>query len=191
MANKLELYFRIMKEPTIDLIALSKGNTQAFDCVFLLYYPKVKIFIYSLLDNEEEAEDLAQDTFIKLWTARTQLSQVQNINAYIYQTAKHVLYTFLDKKTNTHTVGIDSVQDTPSLEQVEEIVYSHELESLINRAIDNMPPQRKQIFCMSRKQGISNEEISQRLNISKRTVETHISIALATLRKVTSALMLF
>ena len=157
MANKLELYFRIMKEPTIDLIALSKGNTQAFDCVFLLYYPKVKTFIY----------------------------------AYIYQTAKHVLYTFLDKKTNTHTVGIDSVQDTPSLEQVEEIVYSHELESLINRAIDNMPPQRKQIFCMSRKQGISNEEISQRLNISKRTVETHISIALATLRKVTSALMLF
>ena len=159
--------------------------------MFLLYYPKVKTFIYSLLDNEEEAEDLAQDTFIKLWTARTQLSQVQNINAYIYQTAKHVLYTFLDKKTNTHTVGIDSVQDTPSLEQVEEIVYSHELESLINRAIDNMPPQRKQIFCMSRKQGISNEEISQRLNISKRTVETHISIALATLRKVTSALMLF
>ena len=66
MANKLELYFRIMKEPTIDLIALSKGNTQAFDCVFLLYYPKVKTFIYSLLDNEEEAEDLAQDTFIKL-----------------------------------------------------------------------------------------------------------------------------
>lgn len=187
----MELYFRIMKEPTIDLIALSKGNVQAFDCLFLLYYPRVRTFIYSLLDNEEEAEDLAQDTFIKLWTARTQLSQVQNINAYIYQTAKHVLYTFLDKKINTRTVGIDSVRDTPSLEQVEEIVYSRELESLINRAIDNMPPQRKQIFCMSRKQGISNEEISQRLNISKRTVETHISIALATLRKITSALMLF
>ena len=54
-----------------------------------------------------------------------------------------------------------------------------------------MPTQRKQIFYMSRKQGISNEEISQRLKISKRTVETHISIALATLRKITSALMLF
>ena len=148
MINKLELYFRITKESTIDLIALSKGNTQAFDCLFLLYYPKVRTFIYSILDNEEEAEDLAQDTFIKLWTAR-------------------------------------------ALEQVEEIVYSHELESLINRAIDNMPTQRKQIFYMSRKQGISNEEISQRLKISKRTVETHISIALATLRKITSALMLF
>ena len=90
-----------MKESTIDLIALSKGNTQAFDCLFLLYYPKVRTFIYSILDNEEEAEDLAQDTFIKLWTARAQLSHVQNINAYIYQTAKHVLYTFLDKKINT------------------------------------------------------------------------------------------
>lgn len=109
---------------------------------------------------------------------------------YIPNSQTRFIY-LLDKKINTHTVGIDSVRETPSLEQVEEIVYSHELESLINRAIDNMPTQRKQIFYMSRKQGISNEEISQRLKISKRTVETHISIALATLRKITSALMLF
>ena len=85
----MELYFRIMKESTIDLIALSKGNTQAFDCLFLLYYPKVRTFIYSILDNEEEAEDLAQDTFIKLWTARAQYQCI-----YIPNSQTRFIYLF-------------------------------------------------------------------------------------------------
>ncbi len=95
MINKLELYFRIMKESTIDLIALSKGNTQAFDCLFLLYYPKVRTFIYSILDNEEEAEDLAQDTFIKLWTARAQLSSRTKYQCiYIPNSQTRFIYLF-------------------------------------------------------------------------------------------------
>lgn len=175
----------------IDSIALSQGSIKDFDNLFLLYYPRVKTFIESMLDDEETAEDLAQDTFIRLWTYKASFAQVMNINAYIYQTAKHVLYTYLDKKLNTLTIGIEYIKEIPSLEQIEEIVYSHELESLINCAIDNMPPQRKEVFRMSRKDGLSNEEISKQLNISKRTVETHISMALATLRKITSALMLF
>lgn len=179
------------KNVTIDLTALSLGNTKAFEELFLLYYPKVKIFIGSMLDDDEAAEDLTQDTFVKLWTYKSVLNQVQNLNAYVYQTAKHILYTYLDNKYNNLTIGINQAREIPSLEQVEEIVYGHELESLIDRAIDTMPPQRKQVFCMSRKEGLSNEEISQRLNISKRTVETHISLALATLRKITFALMMF
>lgn len=175
----------------IDPIALSQGSIKEFDKLFLLYYPRVKTFIDSMLDDKETAEDLAQDTFIRIWTYKATFAQVKNINAYIYQTAKHVLYTYLNKKLNTQAIGIDKMKEVPSFEQIEEIIYCHELESLIDRAIDNMPPQRKEIFCMSRKEGLTNEEISQKLNISKRTVETHISMALTSLRKITSALMLF
>lgn len=57
--------------------------------------------------------------------------------------------------------------------------------------VDKMPPQRKAIFCLSRKQGLSNDAIALQLNISKRTVETHISAALSDLRKVISILLLF
>lgn len=180
-----------MKElTTTDLIALGQGNTKAFEELFLLYYPRVKMFITSILDDEQTAEDLSQDTFIKLWTCKSSLVHVQNLNAYIYQTSKHVLYTYLDKKFKTLDIGMDYVQEVPSTEQIEEMVYSDELESLIDRAINAMPPQRRQVFCMSRKEGLSNEEISQKLNISKRTVETHISTALSALRKIISALLL-
>ena len=168
----------------INLYALSMGDVKAFDKLFISFYPKVKSFLFSLLDNEDEAEDLAQDVFIRLWQNRKLLRNVQNLNAYIYQTVKHIFYSYLDKRKDIFSTEIDSVFDTLSTDDIEALVYCHELENILNKVIDNMPPQRKQIFCMSRRQGMSIEEISKKLGISKRTVETHISLALRSLRNV-------
>ena len=173
---------------TINLIALSKGSEKDFDLLFMTYYPKVKAFVRSMI-GEEESEDLAQETFIHLWKSREVLGEVLNLNAYIYQVTKHILYTYLDKQKRLCTVGMEEVSVPPSVDEVENIVYSHELQSLLDRAIEELPSQCRTVFCMSRRQGMSNEEISRLLGISKRTVETHISNALSILRKVTSALM--
>lgn len=179
-----------MKNETdhINLIALSKGNEKEFDLLFMTYYPKVKAFVRSMIGEEDESEDLAQETFIHLWKSREALREVHNLNAYIYQVTKHVLYTYLDKRRRLFTVGLDEVSTPPSVDEVEALVYSHELQSMLDKAIEGMPSQCRTVFCMSRQQGMSNEEISHRLGISKRTVETHISNALAVLRKVTSSL---
>lgn len=175
----------------INILALSKGSIKDFDTLFITYYPKVKLFLVSMLANEEEAEDLAQDTFMRLWQRKELLMNVSNLNAYIYQTVKHILYSSLERKKGILNTDIESAAELQSTEEVEDIVYKHELEDIISKAIENMPPQRRQVFCMSRRQGLSTEEISQRLGISKRTVETHISMALATLRKVIFSLALF
>lgn len=174
----------------IDLEALSNGSVKDFELLFNAYYPKVKSFLYSMLADDEEAKDLAQDVFVRIWSSRKQLQMVYNLNAYIYQTVKHVLYGSIAKKNNHHDVDIKEVFDLPSDDEIESIICCKELEDVIDKVIDNLPPQRKQVFCMSRKQGLSNDEISHRLGISKRTVETHISMALATLRKVISVFVI-
>ena len=74
---------------------------------------------------------------------------------------------------------------------MEERILAEELGLLLDIAVENMPPQRKQIFKMSRKEGLSNEEISLKLNINKRTVENHITQALADLRKVLKIVLPF
>lgn len=135
-----------------DLTAFSQGDTQAFEKLFLFYYPRVKAFIDSLLNDTNTAEDLAQDTFVQLWTYRTSIGQVSHLNAYIYQTAKHLLFAYLHRYPST--IGLDDAPEVPSLEEVEEIVYSRELEVLIECAIERMPAQRRQVFCMSRKKSI-------------------------------------
>lgn len=173
----------------INLTALSNGSEKEFDLLFVAYYPKVKAFVRSMIGEEDESEDLAQETFIHLWRSREALGEVRNLNAYIYQITKHILYTYLEKRKRLFTVGLDEVSTPPSVDEVEDIVYSHELKSLLDRAIEGLPSQCRTVFCMSRRQGLSNEEISRRLGISKRTVETHISNALSILRKVASTLM--
>lgn len=174
-----------------QLLALSDGDTKAFDALFMLYFPKIKTFLSGFLNYEAEAEDLAQDVFIKLWRVRTSLAEVRNLNAYLYRIAKNTLYTYLDQKINLSVENIEDITDAPTIDEVEELVYATELQELIDVAIEHMPEQRKNVFSLSRKQGLSNDEIASLLNISKRTVETHISAALSTLRKVVSALMLF
>ena len=157
----------------------------------MLYFPKLKLFLSGFLDSEAEAEDLAQDVFVKLWQNRLSLAEVENLNAYLYRIAKNTLYTYLDRSYSPNTIPMEESFHIASVEELEEIVFAKELEELIEVTIEKMPPKRKAIFCMSRKQGLSNDEIAFQLNISKRTVETHISAALTDLRKVISVLMLF
>lgn len=174
-----------------QLFDLSNGDIKAFNDLFMLYFPKLKLFLTGFVDSDAEAEDLAQDVFVKLWQSRQSLANVENLNAYLYRIAKNTLYTYLNHSFSTDQISEVDSNHTPSINELEELIFAKELEDLIDITIEKMPPQRKTIFCLSRKQGLSNEAIAFQLNISKRTVETHISAALADLRKVISILLLF
>jgi RNA polymerase sigma-70 factor (ECF subfamily) len=169
--------------------ALSEGDVKAFDLLFIHYYPKLKQFILGFIHNELEAEDLSQDVFVKIWNRREGLQNVENLNAYIYRTAKNTLFSYLERNTRIDAVELEN-EEIPTTDTLEELLFAKELEELIDKSISLMPPKRKMIFSLSRKSGLSNEEIATKLNISKRTVETHISAALIDLRKVIQFLTL-
>lgn len=166
------------------IIALSKGDSHAFETVFMHFFPKVKFFICGLLKNETEAEDLSQDVFVKIWTKRESLGNISNFNAYVYRMARNVVYDYLDKEfLHEYIQAEQAVNISDNEADITEILYAEELEALVQIAVRQMPPQRKTIYEMSRKEGLTNEEISQRLSISKRTVEAHLLAALADIRK--------
>ncbi len=173
----------------IDTLALSNGSVKEFDRLYASFYPKVKSFLIGMLGNVDDAEDLAQDTFVNLWKGRKSLSDVHNLNAYVYQSVKHVLYSFISKRKEIFNTDIEVAYDMPSSEDAGCMVYIDELQTLIDHVVNEMPPQRKLVFSMSRTEGMGIEEISEKLGISKRTVETHISTALSTLRKAVSTLV--
>lgn len=173
------------------LVAMSRNDMKAFDLLFMEYFPKMKRFLAGFLDSEEDAEDMAQDVFVKLWQSRGLLVHIDNLNAYLYRIAKNTLYSYMERSVKPELCSVDHMPEIPGTNTLEEILFAKELEDLMDLTIEKMPAQRKTIFLLSRKEGISNEEIAQRLGISKRTVETHISAALSDIRKVLPLLLLF
>lgn len=164
---------------------------QAFDALFNKYYPRMKRFLCGFVESEEEAEDLSQDIFVRLWQNHAALADIENFNAYLYRVAKNTVYTYLEKSLKTEVASINTVSEIPEAEDLEEILFAKELEDIVDLTVEQMPQQRKNIFILSRKQGLSNQEIADRLSISKRTVETHISAALSVIRENLSRLLLF
>lgn len=173
------------------LQAIACGDQKAFDELFKKYFPKIRKFLFGFLESDAEAEDLAQDVFVKLWQNRSFLENVDNLNAYLYRMSKNMLFNYLKHPRIKELNSISNFLEIPTMEKLEEIIFAKELEILIDTTIDRMPAQRKTIFNLSRKEKLTNTEIAARLKISKRTVETHISAALSDLRKVLYIFFIF
>lgn len=173
------------------LIKISEGNTTAFDSVFMLHYPRVKNFIVGLVKNEEDARDLSQDIFLKIWNNREKLPEIKYFKTYLFQMAKNAVFDFFRQNTIFETYNTDNQYRIEDYNSLEEIIEARDLEILIDTLVETMPEQRKRIYKMSRKEGLSNEEISIQLNLSKRTVETHISNTLKDIKKLLMSIMLF
>lgn len=185
---------------TIDeqkhLKALARGDASAFSALFLQYFPKVKRYISNLLQNESEAEDLSQDIFARLWNNRSQTDEIENLNAYLHHTARNAVYQYIRRiilfREYSEKQSQAAIIDQNLIEMdVEATYHAQELELLILATVDKMPPQRKRIYEMSRREGKNNEEIANILSISKRTVENHLTLALAEIRKVIKNVFVF
>lgn len=173
------------KEFEIQCLAkLSLDDHKAFKNLFLFYYPKVKYFITRLIKSEIEAEDLAQDIFEKIWLARKDLSAIESFRSYLYRMAINTVLNFLKKKKHQKVYLDYLLRNKDNQIVTEEAIFAREIELLILLAVNNMPVQRRKVFEMSRYQGVKNIEIAKLINISKRTVEVHISLALKEIRKI-------
>ncbi|MDR0692534.1 MAG: RNA polymerase sigma-70 factor [Prevotellaceae bacterium] len=160
---------------------LTQDDHEAFRWLFMHYYPKLKIFIAGLVKSEAIAEELSQDIFAKIWEKRKTLTAVQSFNAYIYRMAKNaVLNYFQHEYIKERYAGQLSSDNATS---AEELFQAKETELLIQLTVAKMPTQRKKIFELSRRSQLKNEEIAQKLHLSKKTVENHLNLALKEIRK--------
>lgn len=173
------------------LIKISEGDTAAFDSLFILHYPRVKNFIAGLVKNEQDACDLSQDIFLKIWNNREKLPEIKYFRTYLFQMSKNAVFDFFKQNTIFENYDTDNKYRTEDYNSLEETIEASDLEMLIDTLVETMPEQRKKIYKMSRKEGLANEEISILLNLSKRTVETHISNTLKDIKKLLMSIKFF
>lgn len=164
--------------------SLRNGNHQAFELVFKSYYTHIKLFITGLIKSDADAEELTEELFVNLWINRRDIILEKSFNAYLHTIAYNMVMNFLKRKYihNDYLNSNTNAQFSPSSE--DELI-AHETNLLMDLAVEKMPEQRKQIFLLSKKEGLKNEEIALRLQTTKRNVESQLSIALKELRKLT------
>lgn len=157
-----------------------------FERFFIQTFPKVKAFAWKVLKSEDDAEDIAQDVFVKLWSSPEIWEKQETWNNYIYAIVRNQIYNFLKHKSVELNYQEQlSQEDFPSFEaDIHDKLYAKEIELLIKLALDNMPEQRRKVFILSRQRGLSNQEIADNLQLSVRTVERHIYLALVELKKI-------
>ena len=157
------------------LIRLKSGEKSAFKHIFNLYGPKIYRFGILYLKNKSDAEELAQDVFLKIWEKRDHLDPSQNIKAYIFKIAVNCIYDNIRKKNlNKAFVEFSNHNFEPSAESLwNEIIWKDMLLKL-NTLVERMPEQRRIIFLLRREEGLSNQQIADKLKLSKRTVENQI-----------------
>lgn len=155
-----------------------------FERLFLQYQPQLVNFLIGLTHDKEVSRDLSQDIFCSLWKNRRKLNEVHCFSSYLFQMARFTVYDYFDHLAVTNKYTTEYLMKTSSSESVEEEIFVTELQSIINLTVEQMSHQQARIYRMSREEGFSNDEIAKCLNISKRTVENHLTAALAILRKV-------
>ena len=176
----------------IDLLKrLQLGDMRAFETLFLRYQPQLVLFIDGFIKDEEKARDFSQDIFVKIWTSRSRMTDIQSFKGYLFQTARFAIYNYFDHQlVDRKFISEVLHQSADETYDAEEEYFAKELNSMIDLAISRMPEQRRKVFVMSRKQGMSNQQIADTLHISKHTVERHISNSLIEIRKL-KRLMIF
>lgn len=164
-------------------VRLRIGDKKAFEKIFKKYKEKVYYFAIRYYNSTEDAENVVQDVFIKLWDERSRVKEELSLNNYIYTIAKNHLFNIQRKKINEQTYRryiIDHLVQVSNLEN--ELIYA-DLKQKIDSVIEALPTQRKKVFIMGNVEGLSNNEVASILNLSVRTVEVHKSLAVQTIRK--------
>lgn len=169
--------------------ALRNGDHAAFESVFIAYFNKIKVFIFGYIKSEAEAEELAEDLFVNLWLKRQAIDSSKSFSSFMHTIARNSAINFLKHKYIRNTYAANNVSSEYSASSEDDMI-AKELGMQIDEAVANMPAQRKQIYILSRNEGLSNEEIAIRLNTTKRNVESQLSLALKEIRKTISLFFL-
>lgn len=169
-------------EDKILVFHLKQGNPKAFEQLFLRYQKKVYYFCKKILKNREESENLVQTIFTEIWENRGYIDEEKSFSGYLFKAAKNKVYNVLRKKMNEQ-IYRDYICDNNSESISEDQHDNKQLIEILEGLINHLPERRREIFLLSRSEGLTYKEIAEKLQISENTVDSQIRNSLDFLRE--------
>ena len=184
----LSLFFLVLT--VLDIEELKKlgrriklSDAEAFKAVFAFYHEGIFNFVHYKLGNVAAAEDIVQDVFIKLWENRHQIKEERSLKSYLFTIANNLALNYLRHSRVAIKFQQAQMQESLTAESPQNLLEKKEFHEKLLACIAELPEKTRLVFMMSRMENLSYKEIAERLDISIKTVESHIGNALKTLRK--------
>ena len=163
---------------------MASGDETAFAEIFYYYVPRIQPFIKKMARSEEVTEEIVQDVFISLWKNREKLGEINNYAAYIFTIATNKTYNYLKVKAReAKRLQELSMGEKDFTNNTIETIDLNQSQHLINHLVNQLTPQKRLIYKLTREEGLSHDEIAQQLNVSKNTVKNHLVETLRFLRE--------
>ncbi|MCA6079216.1 RNA polymerase sigma-70 factor [Fulvivirga sedimenti] len=161
---------------------IKNGDRAAFEGLFHEYYTGLCHYAFKYIRDAEDAEEIVQDTFVRFWERRAQISVDHSLKSYLFTSVRNASLNFL-KHASVIRDHVGHVLRSESEEDHSDTLVTVELQERIAMAVEAMPAERRRIFRMSRDEGLRYKEIADQLNISVKTVENQMGKALRFLRE--------
>lgn len=162
---------------------LKKGNEKIFDGIFREYYQGLCMFGNQYIHNISITEEIVQDVFLKIWEKRNLLEPHSSFKTYLYTSVRNGCIDYIRKEKVKNKYADRIKEQEQSFIKPEDIPDKHIINE-IKKAINTLPTQRRKIFRMNRFLGLKYKEIAEKLNLSPKTVENQMGIALKQLREI-------
>lgn len=160
------------------VVEFKQGNPKAFETLFHQYHQKLYGFLFKLTHSKSDAEEILQQVFVRIWEKRDFFDEKYPFEAFLFKVAKNTFLNYSRKKLNQRIVEqnfelyAELVDDN-----VDDYLMLKETAALIEYLISVMPPKRQQIYRMQKLDGMSRKDISEKLNLSIITIDSHLSKA--------------
>ncbi len=158
-------------------------SKEGFEILYKEYFEPLCAYVFGVLQDHDASEEVVQNLFVKLWIKRNRIPINTSVKSYLYQAAKNASLNLINhikvkEKYKQHNKELMLSAERNFTNPTED----NDLSNAVQQAIDKLPEKRKEIFLMSRNEGLKNREIAEHLNISIKTVESQMGKALSTLR---------
>jgi len=158
---------------------LRMDDRSVIDEIYGYYHAKIFRFSMAYLKDEDDAYDIVQEVFIKIWENRLQLKKDTNFDAFLFTVAKNTVLSLFRKRASEQKYKTDYIPNEPDSEKIENDIDYVFLRKRYEQLIDKLPTKRREVFLLSRENGLTNKEIAQIKGIAEKTVEDHLTKSLS------------
>ena len=163
------------------MIAIGNNDYISYNKLFDRYYGRLCQYVYSLLMDRNDAEDVVQELFLNLWKNRGRIEIKENVSGYLYRMVKHLALNFIRSKVQTGSLSEN--QDLLLLSYEDNQLETEEFRIALYDCIDHLPDRSREVLLLHRVKGLKQKEISEKLSISVKTIKNQIWMSLQKLKE--------